>query len=154
MSGTQHRPPLASYRDAVTELIGAGEPFGDVEDAIDEVAELTQDQKAALWLFAFSLRDPLSSSWTRAPTWPASSSEGDGAMTEQARQRELGDAIAAALERARGAPRGIGARRRRCGAGWGDGGSRPPAGVRRERLPVAQRNPSFVTRVARLRSPS
>jgi len=35
-----------------------GQPFGDVEDAIDDVAELTQDQKAALWLFAFSLRDP------------------------------------------------------------------------------------------------
>jgi hypothetical protein len=35
-----------------------GEPFGDVEDAIDDVADLTTDQKAALWLFAFSLRDP------------------------------------------------------------------------------------------------
>ena len=29
-----------------------------VEDAIDDVAVLTQDEKAALWLFAFSLRDP------------------------------------------------------------------------------------------------
>jgi len=35
-----------------------GEPFGAVEDAIDEAVELTPDQKAALWLFAFSLRDP------------------------------------------------------------------------------------------------
>jgi hypothetical protein len=35
-----------------------GETFGDVEDAIDDVADLTLDQKAALWLFAFSLRDP------------------------------------------------------------------------------------------------
>jgi len=34
-----------------------GQPFGEVEDAIDDVAELTQDQKAALWLFAFSLRE-------------------------------------------------------------------------------------------------
>ena len=33
-------------------------PFGQVEDSIDEVAELTIDEKAALWLFAFSLRDP------------------------------------------------------------------------------------------------
>jgi hypothetical protein len=49
---------LAEYRDKVAELIARGEAFGDVEDAIDEVADLTMDQKAALWLFAFSLRDP------------------------------------------------------------------------------------------------
>jgi hypothetical protein len=48
---------MESYRDAVTELVRAGEPFADVERAIDEVAELSMDQKAALWLFAFSLRD-------------------------------------------------------------------------------------------------
>jgi hypothetical protein len=59
MSGTHaSRTPLSSYRDAVTELLDRGERFGDVEDAIDEVAELSQDEKAALWLFAFSLRDP------------------------------------------------------------------------------------------------
>ena len=59
MSGTHaSRAPLTSYRDAVTDLLHAGEKFGDVEDAIDDVAELTQDEKAALWLFAFSLRDP------------------------------------------------------------------------------------------------
>ena len=33
-----------------------GERFGAVEDAIDDVADLTQDEKAALWLYAFSLR--------------------------------------------------------------------------------------------------
>jgi hypothetical protein len=58
MGGTQHRQGLASYRDAVSELIMAGAPFGDVEQAIDEVADLTIDQKSALWLFAFSLRAP------------------------------------------------------------------------------------------------
>jgi hypothetical protein len=58
MSGTQLRPPLASYRDAVTEQLKAGIPFGDIEDSIDAVQELTMDEKAALWLFAFSLRDP------------------------------------------------------------------------------------------------
>ncbi len=58
MSGTYPLRPLASYRDAVGELMRGGEPFGDVEDAIDDVVGLTQDQKAALWLFAFSLRDP------------------------------------------------------------------------------------------------
>ena len=57
MGGTQQRPALASYRDAVTELFKAGEPFGDIEVAIDEVADLSMDEKAALWLFAFSLRD-------------------------------------------------------------------------------------------------
>jgi hypothetical protein len=58
MSGTQRMPALARYRDAVAEQIKAGEPFGQVEDAIDAVAQLTTDEKAALWLFAFSLRDP------------------------------------------------------------------------------------------------
>jgi hypothetical protein len=57
MSAT-HTPRLVRYRDAVTELMETGETFGDVEDAIDDVADLTLDQKAALWLFAFSLRDP------------------------------------------------------------------------------------------------
>ena len=57
MSATQQSPPLVSYRDAVTELIETGECFSDVEDAIDEIACLSLDQKAALWLFAFSLRD-------------------------------------------------------------------------------------------------
>jgi hypothetical protein len=58
MSGTQLRPVLAFYRDAVAERVKAGEPFGHVEDAIDEVDDLSQDEKAALWLFAFSLREP------------------------------------------------------------------------------------------------
>ena len=59
MSGTQtSRAPLTSYRDAITDLLHGGEKFGDVEDAIDDVPELTQTEKAALWLFAFSLRDP------------------------------------------------------------------------------------------------
>jgi hypothetical protein len=48
---------LGSYRDAVTELMDAGESFGEIEDAIDDVVGLTLNQKAALWLFAFSLRD-------------------------------------------------------------------------------------------------
>ena len=51
------RPALAGFRDKVTELTEAGVPFGDVEDAIDAQSALTEDQRAALWLFAFSLRD-------------------------------------------------------------------------------------------------
>ena len=58
MRGTHAVPALASYRDSVTELIEAGESFDNVEDAIDAAADLTMLQKAALWLFAFSLRDP------------------------------------------------------------------------------------------------
>ena len=57
MSASQQGPTLDSYRDAVEELMDAGEGFGDVEEAIDGVDGLTLDQKAALWLFAFSLRD-------------------------------------------------------------------------------------------------
>ena len=57
MGGTQRGNALTRYREAVRELIGAGEPFDDVEEAIDGVVGITMDQKAALWLFAFSLRD-------------------------------------------------------------------------------------------------
>jgi hypothetical protein len=72
MSGTHARPALASYRDKVTELINEGATFGAVEDAIDGQAELTEDQKGALWLFAFSLRDRAEQQRTRGLTWPAS----------------------------------------------------------------------------------
>jgi hypothetical protein len=58
MSGTQHRPFLANYRDDIVEEFKAGVPFGDIEDSIDAIDELSKDEKAALWLFAFSLRDP------------------------------------------------------------------------------------------------
>jgi hypothetical protein len=59
MSGTQRRRALARYRDAVAERIECGEPFGEVENSIDQVPDLSTDEKAALWLFAFSLRDPV-----------------------------------------------------------------------------------------------
>jgi hypothetical protein len=58
MSGTQHRPFLANYRDDIVAEFKAGVPFGDIEDSIDSIDELSKDEKAALWLFAFSLRDP------------------------------------------------------------------------------------------------
>lgn len=58
MTGTRRGVVLANHRDAVAELIETGEPFGDVEDWIDELAELGADEKAALWLFAFAPRDP------------------------------------------------------------------------------------------------
>jgi hypothetical protein len=58
MRGTHGVRALATYRDAVAERVRGGERFTAVEDAIDEVMDLTQDEKAALWLFAFSLRAP------------------------------------------------------------------------------------------------
>jgi hypothetical protein len=54
---TRSSSALAAYRDAVTELVRARQPFGDIEEAIEDATELTMDQKAALWLLAFSLRD-------------------------------------------------------------------------------------------------
>ena len=57
MSPTQPLPALVGYRDVVTDHMRAGESFGDIESAIDEAADLTMHEKAALWLLAFSLRD-------------------------------------------------------------------------------------------------
>jgi hypothetical protein len=58
VTGTEGRPGLAAYRDTIAQQVKAGTPFGQIEDSIDELAELTTDERAALWLFAFSLRDP------------------------------------------------------------------------------------------------
>jgi hypothetical protein len=58
MSGTQRRQFFADYREAVVARLEAGAAFGDVEDSIDAAHDLTLDEKAGLWLFAFSLRDP------------------------------------------------------------------------------------------------
>ena len=59
MRGTHRSSILGRHRDTVAHLMDGGEPFGDVEDAIDALGGMTLDQKAALWLFAFSLRDPV-----------------------------------------------------------------------------------------------
>jgi hypothetical protein len=53
-----HLSPLTAYRDRFADWVSQGRSFGDIEDVIDEADDLTTDQKAALWLFAFSLRDP------------------------------------------------------------------------------------------------
>jgi hypothetical protein len=59
MRGTHRVRALATHRDAVADRVRGGEPFGAVEDAIDEVAGLTENERAALWLWAFSLRTPM-----------------------------------------------------------------------------------------------
>lgn len=46
------------YQTEVEELMAASVPFGQVEDAINDT-DLRDDAKSALWLLAWSLRDPL-----------------------------------------------------------------------------------------------
>jgi hypothetical protein len=58
MRGTHGVRSLATDRDAIAERVRGGERFGAVEDSIDAVADLDLEQKAALWLYAFSLRAP------------------------------------------------------------------------------------------------
>lgn len=50
-------PRIAGYRENVRARLESGEAFGEVEHAIDEIDELSEDQRAALWLFAFAKRD-------------------------------------------------------------------------------------------------
>ena len=57
MSEAHAVPALARCRDSIMALMKAGEPFGAVEDLIERSAELTEDSKAALWLFAFSRQE-------------------------------------------------------------------------------------------------
>ena len=56
MSGTRLIPPLTMYRAEVAWLMEQGEAFGTVEDGIGQIPDLTEDEKAALWLYAFSLQ--------------------------------------------------------------------------------------------------
>jgi hypothetical protein len=55
MSST-HPVSLDDYQERVEGMIEAGELFGVVEDTIN-AATLVEDQKAALWLLAWSSRD-------------------------------------------------------------------------------------------------
>jgi hypothetical protein len=48
---------FGAYRDEVEGMMEFGEPFGNIEDGINS-ASLGEDEKAALWLLAWSLRDP------------------------------------------------------------------------------------------------
>jgi hypothetical protein len=57
VSATPVPPSFASYRNAVEELVDAGEPFVGVEEAIAG-SDLHEDMKDALWLLAFFQHDP------------------------------------------------------------------------------------------------
>jgi hypothetical protein len=56
MNATPRALALARCRDEVTGRMEQGHPFDEVEGAID-LADVTEDQKAALWLMAFAMRD-------------------------------------------------------------------------------------------------
>ena len=47
---------LGDYQGVVEGMMDASEPFGEVEDFIDHAGALNVNQKAALWLLAWSLR--------------------------------------------------------------------------------------------------
>ena len=154
MSGTHARPALASYRDKVTELINEGATFGAVEDAIDAQAELTEDQKGALWLFAFSLRDRAEQQGD-APAHLAGVqvAAGDNQMADQARERTLTDVVEAALSEHAGAERYQRYQREaRSGNARATDRARPRE-FDANGFPVPQRNQSFPERVARLLNP-
>ena len=50
---------LDLHRQVVDTMMDAEEPFGEVETFIDEAVALDQDEKAALWLLAWSSREAL-----------------------------------------------------------------------------------------------
>lgn len=50
---------LDLHRQVVETMMDAEEPFGEVETFIDEAMALDQDEKAALWLLAWSSREAL-----------------------------------------------------------------------------------------------
>jgi hypothetical protein len=55
------RPTLGDHQDVVKGMMDASEPFGEVESFINEAPALDEDEKAALWLLAWSSRD----AWTQ-----------------------------------------------------------------------------------------
>jgi hypothetical protein len=50
------RPTLGYHQDVVEGMMDANEPFGEVETFINQAAALDEDEKAALWLLAWSSR--------------------------------------------------------------------------------------------------
>jgi len=52
MNATYAGSALASYRESVTELIEAGEPWSLVEAAIDDISGISTESRDALWLMA------------------------------------------------------------------------------------------------------
>jgi hypothetical protein len=57
VAGARGQHALTLYQHEVEELMATSAPFDEIEDAIDD-AELPAAHKAALWLLAWSLREP------------------------------------------------------------------------------------------------
>jgi hypothetical protein len=149
MSATQAPQPLAGYREAVADQMNAGKSFGDVEDAIDEAVELTTAEKAALWLFAFSLRDrDEQQRVTRA--YLAALQLAGGAMAEQARPRQPSAALHAVSNEPWGTERGGRRDGRRQLRSRSAADRAHPLEFDESGFPVAQRRASFGERVDRL----
>jgi hypothetical protein len=55
------RPTLGDHQDTVKGMMDASQPFREVETFINEAPALDEDERAALWLLAWSLRD----AWTQ-----------------------------------------------------------------------------------------
>jgi hypothetical protein len=152
MSGTQRRRGLASYRDTVAERMNAGEAFGDVEDSIDRLAQVTMDEKAALAVRVLAPRSSRAAARRARPLGLAHLAMGDTRMNGRGRQRELGDAVAAALKQQPGVER-YQARPRQLRLETAEPVEHPrPLEFDGNGFPIAQRIPSFVTRLARLLS--
>jgi hypothetical protein len=151
MSATQNPQALARYRDAVADQMKAGEWFGDIEGTIDEAAELTTHEKAALWLFAFSLRDR-DEQQREARAQLAALQLAGGPMGEQARPRQQAPVLHAVFNGQWGAERG-GRRNGRGRVGSRDTGAADrahPLEFDENGFPVAQRSAGFGERVDRL----
>jgi hypothetical protein len=56
MTARPGRPGLAECQADIAGRMEAGQPFDEVEEVI-ELADMSEDQKAALWLMAFCMRD-------------------------------------------------------------------------------------------------
>ena len=72
MGETEPEPALASYRDRITELIEAGEPFAVGGDTTDDSAGPTADAKSALAAGPLDGAIKPSGSTTGAPIWTPS----------------------------------------------------------------------------------
>jgi hypothetical protein len=49
-------PTMTETRDHITALVDAGRPLDEIETDVLEPAVMTEDERAALWLYAWSRR--------------------------------------------------------------------------------------------------
>jgi hypothetical protein len=141
VSGIHPRPALASYQDTVIELMRDGTPFEDVEDAINAHPGMTDEQKSAMWLYAFSLQGKSKQQRdARAHLTAVDAATGDGELVEAAREQ----ARAEHYERYQWEPSGADAHAT---------GHARPLEFDANGFPVPQHSRTFFERVSRLLNP-